>query len=179
MIPLRLSLIALSFSTLFLQTSCVTAYIESVGGDTSQAFSRIYLTDFNTAWQCVLESLKNSRLDVLNFEGGYVQTKWIDNTAEKNFSDSFGTADTYLKAQYRFKVTLTKSFTQEQHTIKATVEKEQLAQRDVLEGWKPIETDSIGETTLLYRLGRLIYIKTKLSHIEDEKTKKEIEKIDF
>ena len=165
---------------LLLGTGCVGAYTQSIGGESAQVFERIYLTDFNTAWQSVLDALKNSHLDVSNREGGFIQTKWTDNTAEKNFSDSFGNADAYLKAQYRFHVSVSKGFYNGQPTIKVSVLKEQLVQRDVLEGWRPIAaTDSIDETTLLYRIGRIIYIKMKIAKLEEEKAKKEIENSGF
>jgi hypothetical protein len=164
---------------LALLTGCVSAYVKSVGGDTAQIFERIYLTDYNTAWQAVLDSMKHSRLDVSNREGGFIQTKWADNTAEKNFTDSFGNADAYLKTQYRFRVSVAKGFYNGRPTIKVSVEKEQLAQRDVLEGWRTISTDSIDETTLLYRVGRLIYLRMKFAKIEEEKTKREIENSGF
>ncbi len=153
--------------------------MQSVGGETGQVFERIYLTDFNTAWQSVLDSLKNRRLDLSNREGGFVQTKWSDNTAEKNFSDSLGNADAYLKAQYRFRISTSKGFYNGQPTIKISVQKEQLVQRDVLEGWRPIPTDSIDETTLLYRIGRIIFLRTKLARLDEEKSKKEIENSGF
>lgn len=160
-------------------TSCVSAYKETVGGETEQTFSKVYYTDFNTAWQSVLDGLKHNRLDVSNREGGFVQTKWTDNTDDKNFADSFGDADAYLKAQYRFKVTVAKSFFNGKPAIKVTVQRDQLVQRDVLEGWQPSETDSIEENTLLYRVGRLIMIKMKLAKIEEEKTRKALESTTF
>jgi hypothetical protein len=160
-------------------SSCVTAYKQSVGGDISQVFMRIYLTDFNTAWQGVLDGLKNSHLDVSNREGGYVQTKWTDNTAEKNFVDSFGSSDSFLKAQYRFRISVAKGFYNGQPSVKVAVQKEQLVQRDVLEGWKPIETDATDENTLLYRIGRIIFIRMKLAYLEEEKTKKAIDNTGF
>jgi len=171
---------ALSLLVLALMaTSCVSAYKETVGGETEQTFSKVYYTDFNTAWQSVLDGLKHNRLDVSNREGGFVQTKWTDNTDDKNFADSFGDADAYLKAQYRFKVTVAKSFFNGKPAIKVTVMRDQLVQRDVLEGWQPVETDSIEENTLLYRVGRLIMIKMKLSKIEEEKTRKALESTTF
>ncbi len=163
----------------FTGIGCVSAYIESIGGDTAKTLERIFLTDYNTAWQSVLDGLKNSRLDVTNREGGYIQTKWTENTAEKNFTDSFGGADSYLKAQYRLRVSVSKGFYNGQATVKVSVEKEQLVQRDVLEGWRPISTDSIDENTLLYRVGRLIYMRMKFAKIEEEKTKKEIDNAGF
>lgn len=162
-----------------LAASCVSAYKQQVGGETEQTFTRVYYSDFNTAWQSVLDALKHNRLDVSNREGGIIQTKWTDNTDDKNFTDSFGDADAYLKAQYRFRVTVAKSFFNGRPAIKVTVQKDQLVQRDVLEGWQPIESDQIEENTLLYRVGRLIMIKVKLAKIEEEKTKKALENTTF
>src|SRR5262245_25931036 len=107
---LRSSTLLIALLSAIADSGCVTAYRQSVGVDTNQLYSRIYLTDFNTAWQSVLDGLKHNRLDVSNREGGFVQTRWTDNTAEKNFTDSFGSADSYLKAQYRVRVTVAKGF---------------------------------------------------------------------
>jgi hypothetical protein len=173
---LLISLIA--FSTLSM-SGCVSAYKESVGGETEQVFSRIYLTDFNTAWQGVLEAMKHNRLDISNREAGYVQTKWTDNTEEKNLADSVGDAPSYLKAQYRFRVNVAKGFYNGKPSVKVTVQREQLVERDVLEGWRPLETDSIEENTLLYRIGRICFIRMKLAKLEEQKTQEQIQNTKF
>jgi hypothetical protein len=173
------AVLALSLCVAALSGGCVTAYRQSIGSDTSQIFQRIYLTDFNTAWQGVLDSIKNSRLDVSNREGGFIQTKWTDNTSEKNFVDSFGEQDSYLKAQYRFRINVAKGFYNGQPSVKVSVQKDQLVQRDVLEGWRPIETDTTDEQTLLYRIGRIIFIRMKVAYLEEQKTKKAIENSGF
>lgn len=160
-------------------TSCVTAYRRSVGGETAQVFQKIYLTDFNTAWQASLDSIKHASLDVSNREAGFIQTKWAENTAEKNFVDSFGSQDSYLKAQFRFRISVSKGFYNGQPSVKVAVQKEQLVQRDVLEGWKPIESDSIDENTLLYRIGRIIHVRMKIAYLEEQKTKRAIEEAGF
>lgn len=157
----------------------MSAYRKSVGADLTNMYSKIFLTDFNTAWQAVLDSLRNSRLDVSNREGGVVQTRWTDNTAEKNFVDSFGAAESFLKAQYRVRITVAKGFYNGKPSVRVTVQKEQMIQRDVLEGWRPTESDSIDENTLLYRIGRLIQIKLKLQSLEDEKARKALEGVEF
>lgn len=168
-----LLLFALSLGTLV--SGCADAYKRALGTDTEQVFTRIFLTDFNTAWQSALEALKTSPLDVTNREAGVVQTKWSDNTAQKNFSESFGAADSFLKAQYRVRVSLAKGFYNGKPSVKVAVQKEQLVQRDVLEGWRPIESDSIEEKTLLYRIGRIIAIRTKLARIEEERIRKSLQ----
>ncbi|MBI4925478.1 MAG: hypothetical protein HY843_06090 [Bdellovibrio sp.] len=169
----------LVFFILLCFTSCMTAYRKTVGADINQIFTKLYFTDFNTAWQGALEALKSSRMDVSNREGGFIQTRWTDNTQEKNFIDSFGDANAYLSAKYRFRVTVAKGFFNGVAAIKVSVQKDQITQRDVLEGWRHIETDSIEENTLLYRIGRIIYIKMKLAQIEEEKVKKALEETQF
>jgi len=159
--------------------SCSSAYKKSVGGETSIPFERIYITDFNTAWQSVLDALKYNRLDVSNKEAGSILTRWTDNTVEKNFADSFGGTDAYLKAQYRFQINVAKGFYNGEPTIKVSVQKEQLIMRDVLDGWRPNESDSIEEKTLLYRIGRLIYIKMKLAKLEEERIKEDMNSSEF
>ncbi|MBI2711315.1 MAG: hypothetical protein HYX41_00425 [Bdellovibrio sp.] len=161
------------------QAACVSAYVATVGGNSAKVFDRIYVTDYNTAWQATLDALKNIRLDVTNREGGFLQSKWTDNTAEKNLTDSFGSADSFLKAQFRFKVSVAKGFYNGTPTVKVSVQKEQMVQRDVLEGWRPVESDEIDETTLLYRIGRLIFIRTKIDRLEREKTKHELDNTHF
>jgi hypothetical protein len=175
-IRLSLGLCFVLMSGVLATSSCSTAYKESIGAKTESAFTRIYMTDFNTAWQSVLDALKSSRLDVSNREGGFLQTKWTDNTSEKNFTDAFAGADSDLKAQFRFRVNVAKGFYNGKPSIKVAVQREQLVQRDVLEGWQPVESDSIEENTLLYRIGRIIQIRTKLAKLEEERMKKELKK---
>jgi len=165
--------------TLVSASGCVTAYKESLGGETEQVFDRIDYMDFDTAWQSALDALKHDRLDVTNREGGFIQTKWSDNTDAKNFVDAFGGGEAYLRAQYRFKVNVAKSFFNGRPAVKVSVQKDQLVEQDVLDGWVPIETDSIDENTLLYRIGRLIWIKMKLAQIEEQSTEKALQNTTF
>ena len=118
--------------------------------------------------------LKNSKMDITNKEGGFIQTKWVDNTAEKNFIDSFRDTGGYVKAQFRLKLSITKGRRSGKSTVRVKVIKEQLVQNDALDGWRPTETDPIEENTLLYRIGRVIAIKTKILQTEEEKAKAEI-----
>jgi hypothetical protein len=157
----------------------MTAYKQSVGAMNEDNYARLFLTDFNTAWQSVLDSLKKNALDVSNRESGFIQTRWTINTAEKNFVDSFGDQDAFLKAQYRVSVNVAKAFYNGVPAIKVTVKKEQLVQRDVLEGWRPVASDATDENTLLYRIGRLISMRMKITSLEEEKTKKAIEETNF
>lgn len=166
----------LLFAAGFGATGCMTAYKKSVGANTQSNFNRVYVTDFNTAWQSVLDSMKSIRLDVTNRDAGFLQSRWMDNTAEKNFADSDGSTSLYMRAQYRFKVSVAKGVYNNVNAIKVTVQREQFAQRDALDDFHPLESDSIEENTLLYRIGRIIAVKTRLAKLEEYNTKLEIQK---
>ena len=114
-------------------------------------------------------------MDVVNRENGTLQTKWLDNTAERNLLDSGGLVSSYIKAQYRFRVVLAKGYFEGRPSVRVSVQKEQQIQRDVLEGWINQETDGIQENSLLYRLGKLIEIRKRLQDIENAKLKKQLE----
>lgn len=154
----------------------MTAYKKSVGANTLSVHSRVYSTNFDLAWLSVLDSMKSIRLDVTNREGGFLQSRWMDNTKEKNFTDGDGSTAPYMRAQYRLKVTLAKGVYNGVQAVKVTVQREQFAQRDALDDLHALETDSIEENTLLYRIGRIIDVKTRLTKIEDEETRRAIEK---
>src|SRR5258708_2793782 len=78
-------------------TGCMTAYKKSVGGDSEKVYHKIFLADYSFAWESAVEALKTSPMDVVNRESGTLQTKWIDNTAERNLIDSAGSVSVYLK----------------------------------------------------------------------------------
>jgi hypothetical protein len=153
----------------------MSAYIKSVGGDTDRMFSKIYVSDYPIAWDAAVEALKASPMEVVNRENGMLQTKWIDNTAERNLIDSAGSVSNYTKAQYRFRVTMAKGSFENKNSVRMTVQKEQQIQRDVLEGWRNQESDGIQERSLIYRVGKLIEFRTRTEKIESKKIKQELE----
>lgn len=173
--PISLKLLILA-GALYGFSGCMTAYKKSVGASTQSSFTRVYSTDFNTAWQSVLDSMKSIRLDVTNREAGFLQTRWMDNTKEKNFSDGDGSTAPYMRAQYRFKVSVAKGVYHQVDAIKVSVVREQFAQRDALDDFRPIESDSIEENTLLYRIGRIINVRMRLAKLEEYQTKLDIQK---
>lgn len=165
--PLRSAIGSLVLSLCLL--GCMSAYKKSVGGDPDQVFEKVYVTEYGFAWEAAVEALKASPMDVVNRETGILQTKWIDNTAERNLIESAGSVLPYVKAQFRFRVVLSKGYYEGHPTVRISVQKEQQAQRDVLEGWRNQETDGIQENSLLYRIGKLIDFKSRLQEIENQK----------
>ncbi len=128
------------------------------------------------AWEAAVDALKASPMEVVNRENGTLQTKWIDNTAERNLIDSAGSVSPYTKAQYRFRVTMAKGNLDGLNSVRMSVQKEQQIQRDVLEGWRNQETDGIQENSLMYRVGKLIEFKIKNEKIENQRIKQQLKK---
>ncbi len=153
---------------------CMSAYKKSVGGDSDRVLSKIFIAEYPIAWESAVDALKASPMDIVNRENGSLQTKWIDNTAERNLIDSAGSVSPYTKAQYRFRVVLAKGFYDGKTSVRVTVQKEQQIQRDVLEGWINQETDGIQENSLIYRIGKVIEAKTRIQDIENQRMKKQI-----
>ncbi len=153
----------------------MSAYKKSVGGDPEQVFSKIFISDYPNAWEAAVDALKASPMEVVNRENGSLQTKWIDNTADRNLLDSMGSVSPYVKAQYRFRVMVAKGFYEGKASARVSVQKEQQYQRDVLEGWLNQETDGIQENSLLYRIGRLIEFRIRLQDMENRKLKRQLQ----
>ena len=160
-------------------TGCMTAYKKSVGANTDEVFSRVYRSDFNTAWQATLDALTSVRLDVTNRDSGSIQTRWIDNTVDRNMTDGDGTTSLYMKAQYRYRVTLASGEYQGDKGVKVSVQREQIVQRDALDDFRPLESDGVEEKTLLYRIGRIVAVRKRLATMEEERTNKELMNSDF
>jgi len=154
---------------------CMSAYLKSVGGDGERVFSKVYVGDFGLAWESSVESVKTSPMEVVNRENGSLQTKWIENTAERNLIDSAGSVNVYQKAQYRFRISLAKGIYDGQSSVRVSIQKEQQIQRDVLEGWVNQPTDGIQENSLLYRIGKVMEFKGRLQEMEAQKLKRQLE----
>jgi hypothetical protein len=172
---LKLSLLT-SLTAGLVSVGCMSAYKKSVGGDADTVFTKIFITEYPLAWESAVDALKASPMEIVNRENGTLQTKWIDNTAERNLIDSAGSVSPYVKAQYRFRVSLAKGFYDGKPSVRVSVQKEQQYQRDVLEGWRNQEGDGTQENSLLYRIGKLIEFRTKTQNIENQRLKKQLQK---
>ena len=170
----RVLKLLLGVSLLLPLGGCMSAYKKSVGGDSDRVLSKIFISEYPVAWESAVDALKASPMDIVNRENGSLQTKWIDNTAERNLIDSAGSVSPYTKAQYRFRVVLAKGFYEGKTSVRVTVQKEQQIQRDVLEGWINLETDGIQENSLIYRIGKVIESKVRIQEIENQRLKKQL-----
>jgi hypothetical protein len=133
--------------------------------------SQVYKADFNKVWIEVMKITNKYARELYNQDAGIVKTRWIDNTLELNFSDSFGSNDSVKTARFKLIINVVKGYRGNREVSKVTVFKRQQVQQDYLDGWKTVRTDSILEKSILYRLERSLAIEAKLQKIEDRKTK--------
>jgi len=137
--------------------------------------SKIYKGDYNQTWQSVIQVMKRYDIAQQNQEAGYIKTRWMDNTLEVNFSDSFGTSDKVKAAKFKLVVNVTKGYRLAREVTKVTIYKRQLVEQDFLQGWKDIPSDGIKEQVLLYRIERLIWIDNQLRAIDRAKEQEQLQ----
>lgn len=138
--------------------------------------TEVFNADYNQSWQAVLQVMKKFDLSYKNQEAGVIKTRWIDNTSELNFSDSFGNSDAVKSAKFKLSLNVVKGFRLTREVSKVSIYKRQLVEQDFLQGWKEIPSDGILEKTLLYRINRLIVTDNQLRSIEKKKEEEELKK---
>jgi len=137
--------------------------------------STIFKADYNQTWQAVITVMRKFDIAQQNQEAGFIKTRWMDNTLEVNFADSFGTSDAVKAAKFKLVVNVVKGFRSSQEVTKVTIYKRQLLEQDYLQGWKEVTTDGILERSLLYRIERLIVIDNQLKEIDKQREKEQLE----
>jgi len=133
--------------------------------------NKVYKADFNQTWLAVLQVMKKYNLELTDQEAGIVKTRWIDNTLEVNFADSFGSSDAVKAARFKIILNVVKGFRSNTEVSKVTVYRRQMIEQDFLQGWKVIPSDGILEKTILYRVERNLKIAGRLKKIEEQKAK--------
>lgn len=137
--------------------------------------SEIYGADYNQTWQAVIQVMKRFDISYQNQESGKIKTRWMDNTLQVNFTDSFGSSDAVKAAEFRLMVNVAEGYSYGRKVTKVTVFKRQRVEHDFLQGWKEKQTDGIQEKTLLYRIGRLIENDNKLKEIDKAREREELD----
>ena len=137
--------------------------------------AKIYKADYNQTWQAVIQVMRKYDIAQQNQEAGFIKTRWIDNTLEVNFADSFGSSDAVKAAKFKLIINVVKGFRNSREVTKVTIYKRQLLEQDFLQGWKEVPNDGITEKTLLYRIERLIAIDNKLKEIDKAREKEQLE----
>lgn len=137
--------------------------------------TKVYRADYNQTWQAVIQVMRKFDIAQQNQEAGFIKTRWMDNTLEVNFTDSFGSSDAVKAAKFKLVVNVVKGFRAAREVTKVTIYKRQLVEQDFLQGWKESATDGIAEKTLLYRIERLIATDNKLKEIDKAREKEQLE----
>lgn len=123
--------------------------------------SRIFLTDFATAWTATLEAVSGGK-DVIksnNRETGIIETGWIDNSESRQFLDVFSDEHFFLRMRYRMQVHVREGKKYDKQAVMVRVIKQQQRESTFLGGFQDVESDSLEESVYLYRIGRLIAIQ--------------------
>lgn len=136
--------------------------------------SEIYPADYNQTWQAVIQVMKRFDISYQNQESGKIKTRWMDNTLQVNFTDSFGSSDAVKAAEFKLTVNVAEGYSYGRKVTKVTIFKRQRIEHDFLQGWKEQQTDGIQEKTLLYRIGRLIANDNKLKEIDKAREREEL-----
>ena len=152
--------------SIFFMSSCASYERYRQISEELEIPAEVFNADFNQTWQAVLQVM--SRFDVAyhNQEAGKAKTRWMDNTLQVNFTDSFGSNDKVKAAEFKILINVSKGFSYGRKVTKVTIYKRQRIESDFLQGWKEVPTDGIQEKTLLYRIGRSIENDNKLKEID-------------
>ena len=137
--------------------------------------AEIYKADFNQTWQAVLQVMQRFDVAFQNQEAGKIKTRWMDNTLEVNFADSFGSNDKVKAAEFRLLINVAEGFSYGRKVTKVTIYKRQRIENDFLQGWKEVPSKGIQEKTLLYRIGVWIEMDNKLKEIDKAKEAEQLE----
>lgn len=137
--------------------------------------AKVYKADFNQTWQAVIQVIKKYDIAKQNQESGIISTRWMDNTLQVNFTDSFANSDAVKAAEFKLVINVSEGYSYGQKSTKVTIYKRQRVENDFLQGWREVQTDGIQEQTMLYRIGRIIDNDNKFKEIDKQKEKEALE----
>lgn len=165
----------ISFILIFSFTSCSSYEKYKKVTEELEIPAQVFKSDFNQTWQAVLQVMKKFDNAYLNQESGRIKTRWMDNTLQVNFADSFSSNDAVKSAEFKLMVNVTEGYSYGRKISKVTIYKRQRVEQDFLQGWKEVSTDGIQEKTLLYRIGILINNDNQFKEIDAAKEKEQLE----
>jgi hypothetical protein len=142
--------------------------------------SQVYKANYETTWGAIkiIIDTYNYSLELSNRISGLWKTRWSDNTLEMNFSNSLDRRFGIKSAKFKLIINVVKGYRTDREVTKVFISKRQLIQKDLLQGWKVVQSDKILEKTILYRISRILLIDKKLEQLESKKAK-EVEEIAF
>jgi len=130
---------------------------------------KVFRYPYSHVWAAVKDVVISFNYDqeYINPDTGVIRSKWMENTIELNFSDSFGDSDSVRQARFKLVINVIKGYSVGREVSKVVIYKRQYVKNDFLQGWKEILTDGILEETILYRIERTLLYNKKLKEIQD------------
>lgn len=139
----------------------------------NRAFSRIFVTDFATAWSSALEALGTAGVrDIIqNRDLGTIETGYVRNTDTRNYFEAFGPEDYYRRARYRLFIYIREGKKSKVRAVVVRIQKEQQVEKSPFSGWETIESNGLDEAIYLYRVGRVIALQSFADRLDELKSK--------
>lgn len=127
--------------------------------------------NFDQTWQATLQVMQKFDLSSQSQELGVIKTRFIDNTVELNFADSFGKEESIKSAKFKLIVSVKSQDRLTRAETKISIYKRQMVEKEFLQGSKPVRSDGNMEATLLYRIGRILDLEKELNKLKAQKSK--------
>lgn len=137
----------------------------------NKAYSRIFLTDYSTAWTAALEAVSQGKDLIKNHyrDTGLIESQWIENTDSKHFREVFKDEEFFLRARYKVQVQVREGKKNGEPAILVRVQKVQQLEQTFLGGWTDETSNGTEEAVYLYRIGRLIALSEYFEKLRDVK----------
>ena len=129
-----------------------------------KASSRIFLTDFPTAWSEAQNVISTEFAEITKSQTGgdsgqgskygFLETRWVDNTDLLHFLNVFSDEDFFLRSRYKLQIQVREGKKDNQPAVMVRVLKIHQMEKTFLSGWEDVPSDGVDESTILYRMGR-------------------------
>lgn len=129
-----------------------------------------YKASYDSVWNAASKALSKYKITFSNKDAGIIQTDFLTGTSRTEFYTSGGERfqkEIKWKLQLKLIPTTTPKGTS---LVKVRVAKEMYINPGFLEDWKPTETDYLTEKALLYRIGRIVYLDSKVEKLTTPQT---------
>jgi hypothetical protein len=133
--------------------------------------SKTFSFDYDQTWQAALQVMQKFDLSLQSQELGTIKTRWIDNTVELNFADSFGKNESIKSAKFKIVLNVSRQDRLTRALTKVSIYKRQMIEKEFLQGSKPERSDGTLENSLLYRIGRILTMEKELKRLKEIKSK--------
>ncbi len=124
-----------------------------------------YKASYDSVWNAASKALSKYKIIFSNKDAGILNTDFMTGTSRTEFYYSGGEQffkETKWKLQLKLLSTTNKKGAS---LVKVRVAKEAYISPGFLEDWQPAESDYLTEKTILYRIGRIVYLDSKVEKL--------------